>query len=94
MIKVKLYSIFREVAGKDQLNFDLDNMTVKEVLDHIFNKYIKSFKERKYHVDSKGYPSNMAVCVNGKMLKLDEESLYMKLKAGDVVHILEIVSGG
>ena len=39
MIKVKLYSIFRDVVGKDELIVDLNEVTGKELLDMLFKRF-------------------------------------------------------
>ncbi len=92
MITVRLYSIFREVVGKEELTLDLKEVTVKGLLDLLFKKYSKEFEERKYtKVD--GFPSNIAIYVQGKMLNLNE-ALDVRLKDGDEIHLLEIVLGG
>ena len=40
-----------------------------------------------------GFPSNIAIYVQGKMLNLNE-ALDVRLKDGDEIHLLEIVLGG
>jgi MoaD family protein len=93
MIKVKLYSIFKNVVGKEELTFNVETMTIKEAIDYIFSEYMDRFKEMKY-LNRNGYPSNIAVCIHGKILRLDEKNLQVRLKDGDVIHLLEIVAGG
>jgi len=92
VITVKLYSIFRNVIGEDELTLDLNEVTVKGLLDLLFKRYSKGFEERKY-VGLNSYPSTIAICIHGKMLNLSD-ALNMRLKDGDEVHLLEIVAGG
>jgi MoaD family protein len=94
VIKVKLYSIFKNIIGKEELTLNVDAISLKEVIDHIFSEYSNRFKEIKYYVNRNGYPSNIAVYAHGKMLRLNEETLQMELKDGDIIHLLEIVAGG
>ena len=70
---------------------DLKEVTGKELLDMLFKRFSDQFRKRRYATNS--YPSNIAMYVHGRMLNLNE-ALNIRLKDGDEVHLLEVVSGG
>jgi sulfur carrier protein ThiS len=92
---VKVHSILKEIVGKSALSVKVpDNSSVKDVLRKFFYHF-KNGLEQKYNVGDleQDFQKYFIISLNGTPLPnlgLSE----MKVKEGDMVDVLEPISGG
>lgn len=93
-VTVRLYSALREVAGESTLKMTVpDNSLVKDILKRIFRQFRKGFEERYRAVGEDKILDYFLVFVNNTPIS-HLEGLETKVEEGDVLDILEPVSGG
>lgn len=93
-VTVKLYSVPREVAGKSTLKIVVpDRSSVKDVLEKIIHQFKEGFEDRYRLVGERNILDYFLVFVNNTPIS-HLEGLETKIGEGDVLDILEPVSGG
>jgi len=93
-VTVKLYSVLREVAGKSTLKMAVpDKSSVKDVLEKIIHQFKEGFEDRYRLVGGDNIAEYFLVFVNSTPIS-HLEGLETKIEEGDVLDILEPVSGG
>jgi MoaD family protein len=70
-----------------------ENVTITDLLTHLSKKYGEPFKKAIYEPKGSDVKSNYIITVNGYLLN-QLNGLQTKLKKGDHVALLPIVSGG
>ena len=93
-VTVKLYSVLREIAGKSTLKMEVpDKSSVKDVIDKIIHQFKEGFEDRYRLVGGGNITEYFLVFVNNTPIS-HLAGLETKIKEGDVLDILEPVSGG
>ncbi len=94
IIKVRLFTVLRELAGKreESLNFQEKTVDVKHVLDALSEVYGKPFNDYVFEADGhvKGF---LQFLINGTSAAT-LQGLDSQLRDGDVLAILPPVGGG
>ncbi|MFW9990533.1 MAG: ubiquitin-like small modifier protein 1 [Candidatus Odinarchaeota archaeon] len=97
MVKVRFFTILREVTGTRELDVSLPSpVKVKDVLDHLANKFpelVPLLFEDGSKTIIKGY---YQLVINGRTLREVDDSMMMEhvLEEKDVLAILPPVGGG
>ena len=89
-IKIQLFAMFKEIAGRKEISQDIClGTTLGEVLDILARKYGKDFEET---IDKKTgqIDVNTLVMLNGQNVR----DINLKLKDNDLIIITVPVSGG
>ena len=93
-VTVNLYSVLREVAGRSTLKMAVpDKSSVKDVIDKIIRRFKEGFEDRYRLVGEDNITEYFLVFVNNTPIS-HLEGLETKIEEGDVLDILEPVSGG
>lgn len=88
MIKVKLYSEYRDMLEKNEIDIPCDHMTFKEVIDYISKNYNKEFKNAA--IENGKINEYMLAMVGDRMLT----SIDDKIQNGEILKILATAHGG
>jgi len=88
MIKVKIYAEYRDIIGKNEIDVKCDQMTFKEIVEFIFNKYNKEFI--KAAIQNEKINEYMLVMVGDRMLMSIDDTI----KNGETLKILATAHGG
>ena len=91
-INVLYFAELKEATQKDKESFDLDNSSVKELIDLLFKKY-HSLKNYLWDNDLENLKSNISIALNDKVVQI-EDKLSISLSSGDKVAFLLPMSGG
>jgi molybdopterin synthase sulfur carrier subunit len=94
IIKIRLFTILREIAGKreDRLNFIQSTVTIADVLKALSQKYKKPFDD--YVFDTEGQVKGfLQFLINGASTST-LQGQDSPLRDGDVLAILPPVGGG
>lgn len=88
MIKVKLYAEYRDMLGKNEIDVPCDQMTFKEIIEYISNKYDKEFVNAV--IQNGKINEYMLVMVDDRMLTSIDDTV----KSGETLKILATAHGG
>ncbi len=88
MIKVKIYAEYRDIIGKNEIDVKCDQMTFKEIVEFISNKYNKEFI--KAAIQNEKINEYMLVMVGDRMLTSIDDTI----KNGETLKILATAHGG
>ena len=88
MIKVKIYAEYRDIIGKNEIDIQCDQMTFKEIVEFISNKYNKEFI--KAAIQNEKINEYMLVMVGDRMLMSIDDTI----KNGETLKILATAHGG
>ena len=94
-VKVEYLGHIKNMLGnrrEEEIEVDED-ASIRELLTVLSEKHGKSFKEALYEAGGKDIKSNFIATVNGYLLN-QLNGLETKLKNGDQVVLMPIVSGG
>lgn len=92
-VKVQFFASLRELAGKNEVEFELKQpVTIVDLLSLLVKRYGSGFKDYIYDKDGK-VRSILQFLVNGTSITAFE-SFETKLRSGDVIAIVPIVGGG
>jgi len=93
-VSVRLFTTLRELAGKGEetLEFDVEIVAVKDVLEGLVKRHGKEFKDYLFD-ETRRVREHLQLLVNGKSISLLEE-LETQLEEGDEVAIVPPVGGG
>jgi MoaD family protein len=94
-VTLKLYSVLREIVGKDKLIMNVpEGSSVKELIRSLFDQYKEKFIERYGSLfKKKNMEERFLVFVNNNPIS-SLHGFETKLKDKDKVEILEPISGG
>jgi MoaD family protein len=94
-VTLRLYSVLREIVGKDKLIMNVpEGSSVKELIRSLFNQYQEKFIERYGLLFKKNnMEERFLVFVNNNPIS-SLNGFETKLKDKDKVEILEPISGG
>ena len=94
-VTIKLYSVPREVVGKSSLVMKVpEGSSVKDVVRRLIHQFKEGFEERYRLVEKDDdIVSYFLVFINNTPMS-HLEGLETKIEEGDVLDILEPVSGG
>jgi sulfur-carrier protein len=94
MIRIRFFTILRELAGKreETLNFPQENVTIAHVLETLSEKYGSQFDDYVFEADRKikGFLQFLINGTNASTL----QGFSSALRDGDVLAILPPVGGG
>lgn len=88
MIKVRFYSEYRDVLGKNEIVITNQEMTVKEILNHISDNYTEEF--RKLAIQNDKISEHMFVIVEDKHVTTIDHIV----KDGQTVKLMTAAHGG
>ncbi len=88
MIKIRLYSEYRDALGKKEIDISKEQMTLNEIIEYISNNYTEEFK--KIAMQNEKISEHMLVMVGDKQVN----SLDYIIKAGQTVKLLTTAHGG
>ncbi len=94
-ITVEYLGYLKKIIGngrKEEIQIH-DTALVSDLLSHLSEKYGQPFREAVYEPKSPDVKSNFIVTVNGYLLN-QLKGLKTKLKDGDHVMLMPVVSGG
>ena len=94
-VTLRLYSVLREIVGKDKLIMNVpEGSSVKELIRSLFDQYKEKFIERYGSLfKKKNMEERFLVFVNNNPIS-SLHGFETKLKDKDKVEILEPISGG
>jgi len=92
-MKIKFYATLRDIVGQKEVELDIESgMTVREMIDHIINKYPRLGREL---LDNGGnLYQHVHVFVNGRDAPYLEDSLSTRIQENDKIDIFPAVGGG
>lgn len=88
MIKVRLYSEYRDMLGKNEIDVPCEQMTFKEIINYISSNYNKEFLNAA--IQNGKINEYMLAMVGDKMLTSIEDTI----KSGEILKILATAHGG
>ena len=91
-VKILYFAEFREITSLEEENFNLNNFTLKELIDLLIIKYPK-MKTLLWDSKSNFLQNNISIILNNQAIR-DQNLLSKSLKAGDIIAFLLPVSGG
>ena len=90
-LKLKFLKPFSDALGKNELEFDFNNKTVKELIRQLVTRYPQLQKE--FYVDINKVTDYLAIFVNDKPISA-LKGIYTELKNGDELLFFFPMSGG
>jgi len=94
MVRIKLFSILAELAGKREIEIKIDNkLTVKEILPLIFSETNEKFKKFIYDEKNNFLKEFINIVLNEKILRKEEINNVL-LKNEDILALLTPIEGG
>ncbi|HUU80621.1 MAG TPA: MoaD/ThiS family protein [Acidobacteriota bacterium] len=94
-IRVKPYLTLKKTLGdRSVLEVDVEDATIRRVLDTLSERYGKGFSDIVYDPKTKDISKDIRVLVNGRHYNYLPKRLDAKLKEGDEVALFPQVAGG
>ena len=90
MIKLRLFSKLREIAGAKEVEVEGDGLSIKEALDRLVARYGETSREVLFSKEGELWPS-VLLLVNGEAAA---EGAATRVKSGDTVAVLLPTAGG
>ena len=85
-VNVKYFGLFRELIQKDEEKISAN--TIEEVIKNLVDKY----RIKEYFNEKTGSDPNLILTHNGRIVSSKDYGI--KLKDGDEIFIMSIISGG
>lgn len=93
-VKVQYISLVKSFTNQSQDEFEVDEGTILgSVLDKVADKYGKPFTQEVYEQGQKEMKSTFVTMVNG-MLMNQLDGVDTKLKTGDTITLMSLMTGG
>lgn len=93
-MKIRLYAYFRDIVGRNELEWTQPAETMGVLLDSMSQSYGKQFRYWVYQNKHEGMVSDLVMfLVNGRDIR-DLEGLDTRLKSDDVIALFPPVAGG
>ena len=93
-IKVEYLGFIKNLLGKRIEEFELsDEASLKELLGKLSSRYGKPFKKEVFEIGQKDVKYGFVVTINGVLIR-QLEGMETKLKNGDHVILMSLMSGG
>jgi MoaD family protein len=90
MVKLRLFSALREIAGAKEVEVEGDGLSIKEALERFAERYGERARKTLFDAQGQLYPS-VLLLVNGEAA---EERGLTRVKSGDTVQVLLPTAGG
>ena len=90
MVKLRLFSSLRELAGQKEVEVEGDALAIKEALAKFAQRYGDKAKQILFDQQGEVWPS-VLLLINGEAA---ENGPATKVKAGDVISVLLPTAGG
>lgn len=92
-VKVKTFSVIRDVLGKDVVEIDVDNpATVSEVFRVLLRIYGEPFREKIWDPET-GEIAPFLIRLNDEMIS-SKHDIHQQIKEGDELAIIFPIGGG
>jgi len=91
-IRVKFFAALWEITGEKEVELDGTNMTVREVLQKLIERYGETFKKEIMDNDDK-VKDHYVILVNGRNIVF-LDGINTKVKDGDLISVFPPVGGG
>jgi MoaD family protein len=91
-LDIRLVPPLRELAGKDQLEFEFKGGTIQDMIDALIEKYGPKAREALY--DSKGHFDGMIQIVLNKERWIASDKLDTQLEDEDNIALMLLIGGG
>jgi MoaD family protein len=92
-VKVKTFSVIRDVLGKDVVEIDVDNpATVSEVFRVLLRTYGEPFREKIWDPET-GEIAPFLIRLNDEMIS-SKHDIHQQIKEGDELAIIFPIGGG
>ena len=91
-IRVKFFAALWEITGEKEVELDGTNMTVREVLQKLIERYGETFKKEIMDNDDK-VKDHYVILVNGRNIVF-LDGINTKVKYGDLISVFPPVGGG
>ena len=94
-IVVKSFLTLRKAMdGQASLEIEADEMTIRELLERLCNRFGKDLRNVIFDPESGGENQDIKVLINGRHYRHMPEGLDNHLKDGDEVSIFPLMAGG
>lgn len=91
-VTVLYFADFKDIAGLDKENYDLDKNELIDLINLIFEKY-SLFKSLIWDAINQTLKTTISIAINDKLIK-KKDILSIKLSDGDKIALLLPFSGG
>ena len=91
-IRVKFFAALWEITGEKEIELDGTDMTVREVLQKLIERYGEKFKKEIMENDDK-VKDHYVILVNGRNIVF-LDGINTKVKDGDLISVFPPVGGG
>lgn len=90
MVKLRLFSSLREIAGSKEVEIEGDQLSIKQALARFAERFGEPARECLFDKQGELFPS-VLLLVNGEATESGQDT---QVKAGDVVSVLLPTAGG